>query len=346
MCGVASSGEHRRSREARDVTFAARTNSPSLDWRCDAGAVCWAGHRTRWRSTTTATDFGWRKRQRHRRHRRRWRLDTPASERTINRVLEPKSAQLHRRRERLSDRRHSVSGGRGAGDWRRVARLVHDERWRAQLEDPTAAWVSAGFVYGRSELSFAEAMAPAPIRSSGRARTGSSTTAGWSSIAKRAVAARSSSLASSTTTTRREPQASRSITSVPRSFIALARYQSSRAARSAERRPRRESRDARNGTTRSENPACAPASNRRQSRWSTSRGWPSTFRAPERRCARSEAATLVFRCRRSPADASTWRTRFSMAPVRSAVESCSAAPSIAHERGVRLGSSAEFPALT
>ena len=155
MCGVASSGEHRRSREAGDVIFAARTNRPSLDWRCDVGVVCWARHRTRWRSTTTATDFGWRKRQRHRRYRRRWRLDTPASERTVNRVLEPKSAQLHRRRKRLSDRRHSVSGGRGAGDWRRMARLVHDERWRAQLEDPTATRVSSGFVYGRSELSFA-----------------------------------------------------------------------------------------------------------------------------------------------------------------------------------------------
>ena len=81
-------------------------------------------------------------------------------------------------------------------------------------------------------------------------------------------------------------------------------------------RPQRESRDARSGTTRSENPACAPASNRRQSRWSTSRGWPSTFRGPERRCARSAAETLVFRYRRSPADASTSRTRFSMAPVR------------------------------
>ena len=79
-------------------------------------------------------------------------------------------------------------------------------------------------------------------------------------------------------------------------------------------------------TTRSENPACAPASNRRQSRWSTSRGWPSTFREPERRCARLGAATLVFRCRRSPAGASTWRTRFSMAPVRNVAESCSAAP--------------------
>ena len=79
-------------------------------------------------------------------------------------------------------------------------------------------------------------MAPAPIRSSARARTGSSTTAAWSSIARKAVAARSSSLASSTTTTRREPQASRSITSVPRLFIVLVRYQSSRAVKAEERR--------------------------------------------------------------------------------------------------------------
>ncbi len=46
-------------------------------------------------------------------------------------------------------------GGRRAGDWRRVARLVHDQGWRSQLADPAAARVSAGCVYGRSELSSA-----------------------------------------------------------------------------------------------------------------------------------------------------------------------------------------------
>ena len=194
-------------------------------------------------------------------------------------------------------------------------------------------------------------MPPAPIRSSGRAPTGSSTTAGWSSIAKRAVAAQSSSLASSTTTTRREPQVSRSTTSVPRSFIALVAVPQCVARRQQRARAKASTRVARRERKRDEQEArkaqaCEPASNRRQSRWSTSRGWPSTFRAPEHRCARLAAATLVFRSRRFRADAFTWPTRSLMAPVKSAVESCSAAPSIAHERGVHLGSSAEFPALT
>ena len=110
-----------------------------------------------------------------------------------------------------------------------------------------------------------------------------------------------------------------------------ARAQPSRAARRrGERRPRRESRDAKErGQRRSGNRACAPASSRPAGRADGRQAVDGRRHSARRsaRCARSAAATLVFRFRRFPAAASTWRTRSSMAPAKNVAGSCSATPS-------------------
>ena len=86
-------------------------------------------------------------------------------------------------------------------------------------------------------------------------------------------------------------------------------------------------------------PASGPGSSRAApTRWSTSRGSPWTFRGRGPRCARSAAPAPTRPSRRSPAAASTWPMRSSMAPGKSAGGSCSAPPPIAPRRGARRAS--------
>ena len=285
-----------------------------------------------------AAGLGWRQRQRHLGHRRRRRLDAAAAERADDGVLEPQSAELPRRRERLPHGRHSVPDDRREDHRRRLARLVHDQERRPDLAHAPAARLSAGRIAGRPRV--AAQGIPRRRRSD------------HSSGHERAVLLRRPRLRPRRRRRQRDlrralhrqqqpgrhrrradrlsrrvdrPPHRRAPPSSPSArAAAIVRQRASHSERAARARTRAQSA--------SESSEAAAADSRRRrtgrarpSRWSTSRGWPSTSRAPARRCARSAAPEPACRCRRSPAAASTWRTRSSTARAKSAAGSCSAA---------------------